>query len=632
MNLFIKTAENDETVLFAKEELARYLKLLNKSIEIDDEAENGFTLGLLEETDDEIDTVSVNVDGLSGEIRGSNYRSILFSVYRYLEAIGVRWIRHGADGEILPENHDFSKDSIHFKSTAKSKYRGMCIEGAVSIENMLDNIDWVTKMGFNTYFIQFDCPHTFFFRWYTRSRNPYAEGARKVPFEEAEKYRVMMAKEFKKRGLTYQSMGHGWTALCIGLPGNGWWEVNGEVDPEIKENLALVNGKREFWKNIPLVTELCYSNPDTRKKFVNFCADYAQKHPEMDVLHIWLSDGRDNHCECEECKKMRPADFYVKLLNEIDAEYTARNIKTKLVYLAYHDLLWAPEVEKEFKNPDRFILMFAPICRKYDTSYADIKELPEKDVFVRNKNKLPSTVEGNVAHILDWVHTLKTNAFSYEYYYWVKQNYVDFGGVNLSRVIYDDILNHDKIGLSGIVSCQSQRSFWPNGLGMYVMAKTLWYGDEIDFDTMLQDHFKNEFGEFDTEFKVFFETLSLKVKNHEGMKTLQEIKAIAEEMKENISKMKKADAPLWQKKSIDYAEYFCKLLPLQMDAEMATEEKGMANAKEDWRTLATFLQKTEDEVQPVFDMQQYFSALEYNFEGFRDLHLVDWQDGVKKFM
>ena len=634
MVLYIKSEETNETALFAKEELARYLKLLDKSIEIDDKAENGIVLGLTEETDEAIDTVSVDMDGLSGEIRGSNYRSILFSVYRYLESVGVRWIRHGADGEILPENHDFSADSIHFKSTAKSKYRGMCIEGAVTIENMQDNIDWVAKMGFNTYFIQLDCPYTFFFRWYTRSRNPYAPG-RKITFEEAEKYRAIMAQEIKKRGLTYQSMGHGWTALCLGLPGNGWWWNDEEVSDEVKENLALVNGKREFWDNIPLVTELCYSNPNTRKKFVDFCADYAQKHPEMDVLHIWLSDGVQNHCECEECRKMRPADFYVKLLNEIDAEFTVRNIKTKLVYLAYNALLWAPEVEKEFKNPDRFILMFAPILRLYDTSYADLKELPEKIPFERNKHVFPEKVEENVAYFMDWVNTMQTDAFSYEYYYWVKRNYSDFGGIDLSRVIYEDILNLDKIGLSGIVSCQSQRSFWPNGLGMYVMAKTLWYGDEIDLETMIEDHFRNEFGAFDNEFKTFFKKLSNMVVNHEGLKTLNEIKATAEEMKKTIEDIKNnlsENTPLWQKKSIDYAEIFCYMLSLQMDAEIATEEKGMANAKEEWRTLTTFVQKKEDDIQPVFDLQQYFSALEFNFEGFSDLHLVDWQDDAKKFL
>lgn len=634
MNIYLKTELSCETALFAKEELTRYFMLLDESIVVSDDAENGITLGLMDETDEEIDTVCVDIEGLSGSLRGSNPRSILFAVYRYLEAVGVRWIRHGDDGEILPENHDFTKDSIHFKSTAKSKYRGMCIEGAVTLENMLDNIDWVTKMGFNTYFIQFDRPHTFFFRRYTHSRNPFARGARPVTFEEAEVYRNIMAREIKKRGLIYQSMGHGWTALCLGLPGDGWWETDKELDEETKECLALVNGKRELWHNVPAETELCYSNPNARKKFVDYCADYAQKHADIDMLHVWLSDGHDNHCECEECQKMRPADYYVKLLNEIDAEFTARNIKTKLVYLAYHDLFWAPEIEKEFANNDRFILMFAPICRLYRTSYADIKELPETKTFQRNKNVPSSLLEENVAHILEWEKTTKTDAFAYEYYYWERYNYKDFGGIDLSRVIYEDIINHDKVGLSGIVSCQSQRSFWPNGLGMYVMANTLWHG-ETSFEEMVDTHFKNEFGKYAPLFKEFFATLSEKVVNHKGLETLQEIKAMAFKMKKKVNKIQKkftSDTPLWLRKSFDYAEYYCKMLSLQMDAEIATEEKGMANAKAEWEKLITFLRKTENQVQSVFDYVQYCSSIEYAFDGFRDLHLVDWQEGMKKYM
>ena len=65
---------------------------------------------------------------------------------------------------------------------------------------------------------------------------------------------------------------------------------------------------------------------------------------------------------------MRPADWYVRMLNEMDAAFTAHDISGKIVFLAYVDLLWAPEQE-QLANPDRFILMFAPITRSYSRSY-----------------------------------------------------------------------------------------------------------------------------------------------------------------------------------------------------------------------------------------------------------------------
>jgi hypothetical protein len=69
-----------------------------------------------------------------------------------------------------------------------------------------------------------------------------------------------------------------------------------------------------------------------------------------------------------------------------------------------------------------------------------------------------------------------------------------------------------------------------------------------------------------------------------------------------------------------------------MDAEIATEEKGMANAKEEWKKVITFLQKAENEIQPVFDYSEYCASLELNFDGFRDLHLVDWREHMNHYL
>jgi hypothetical protein len=61
---------------------------------------------------------------------------------------------------------------------------------------------------------------------------------------------------------------------------------------------------------------------------------------------------------------MRPADYYVILLNELDEALGHVGYPGKVVFLAYADLLWPPEVE-QIHNPERFILMFAPITRSY---------------------------------------------------------------------------------------------------------------------------------------------------------------------------------------------------------------------------------------------------------------------------
>jgi hypothetical protein len=85
-------------------------------------------------------------------------------------------------------------------------------------------------------------------------------------------------------------------------------------------------------------------------------ADYAAEHPEVDLLHVWMADGMNNDCECELCRNTRPSDFYLMMLNAMDRELTRRGIKTRLVFLAYGDLLWPPEKGIE---SGRFVMMFA---------------------------------------------------------------------------------------------------------------------------------------------------------------------------------------------------------------------------------------------------------------------------------
>ena len=52
------------------------------------------------------------------------------------------------------------------------RHRGITIEGAVSVENVLELIDWAPKAGFNSYFTQFTTSFEFFSRWYEHIGNP----------------------------------------------------------------------------------------------------------------------------------------------------------------------------------------------------------------------------------------------------------------------------------------------------------------------------------------------------------------------------------------------------------------------------------------------------------------------------
>ena len=76
----------------------------------DPEANTGFRLGLMSDFGVEADVedlylddmVYIKTDACGGIIAGSNTRSVLQAVYRYLKKQGCIWLYPGPDGEQIP--------------------------------------------------------------------------------------------------------------------------------------------------------------------------------------------------------------------------------------------------------------------------------------------------------------------------------------------------------------------------------------------------------------------------------------------------------------------------------------------------------------------------------------------------
>lgn len=204
---------------------------------------------------------------------------------------------------------------IAFQERPAYRHRGMCIEGAVSLEHMLDSVEWAPKVGLNAYFLEFMVPFTFFNRWYSHLHNPFWQPT-PVSVEKVVEFRLKIEEEITRRGLAYHNPGHGWTCEPLGLQGLGWDPQVDELPETITQYLAEVKGIRGVYESIPLNTQLCYSNPLVRRKMVDYAFQYMRDHPNIDFLHIWLGDAANNICECENCQAALPADQYVLLLSQ----------------------------------------------------------------------------------------------------------------------------------------------------------------------------------------------------------------------------------------------------------------------------------------------------------------------------
>ena len=451
------------------------------------------------------DAISINVKQNAGYITGSNERAVLIAVYRYLRELGCAFLRPGADGEIIPKK-DISNLSVNVFEAASYRHRSVCIEGSVSYNDVHNLIEWLPKVGMNGFYNQFRIPHTFYQRWYSHKNNEENYSVYDLTPDDSEGLMNESVIDIKKRGLLYHAIGHGWTCEPFGINALGWSNVEIEIDDKTKSYFAKVNGKRDLWGGVPMNTNLCYSSNDVQEIMSDAIVNYSLEHPEIDYLHVWLADGTNNHCECENCKKYRPSDLYVRLLNNIDKKLTEKGLDTKIVFLIYVDLLWEP-IEEKLNNSDRFVLMFAPITRTYSSSMADSTEfkgtLPD---YNRNQNKMPASVEENIARLKNWQQGFTGDSFDFDYHY-MWDHHKDIGNYNIAKILFDDMKNLDKIGLNGMVSCQCIRAFFPHGLGMNAMATALW-DKTADFDKTANDYFAGAFGKDGGLVKEYMKELS----------------------------------------------------------------------------------------------------------------------------
>lgn len=494
------------TVDFAAEELKKYLRMMMPEageifIKYAPDATDGFRLGLMadfgidtSEAEDLVldDILHIETEGENGIIAGSNPRSVLLAVYRYLRENGCRWLFPGIDGEYIPMQDVVP---VKYHKMADCRYRGQCNEGAEYQSNMMEVIDFQPKIGMNVFMIEFDNPKVYYDYYYNSNHNTKNRPPEPINETIAKQWKRQCEAELSKRSLQFHDMGHGWTAEPFGInSSNGWLkEFDNPVPENMRKYLAKVNGVRELWGGVALNTQFCMSNPEARSIVAKYITEYAYKHQNVDYLHVWLADGSKNHCECDECRKKIPSDWYVMLLNEIDERLTEMELDTRIVFICYTDTTWAPTVER-INNTKRFSFLLAAITRSYTTPVPQVLPKIELAPFELNKpGSFPKTVEEYILHAREWKKVADVPTMVYEYHFWLHQ-YRDPGSMRFAKLLNDDVKGYYKHGFNGLIEDGSQRSFFPTGYHFFTYAETL-FDTNADLEEIKRDYFTHAFGE-----------------------------------------------------------------------------------------------------------------------------------------
>ena len=249
--LTINKLHTHSAVEHAAQELKKYHRMMMPEageIEIayNPEAKDGFRLGYLEdfgvaftgenpELDDEL---HIETDANGGIIAGSNPRSVLFAVYRYLRENGCRWLYPGIDGDYIPMQ-DIVPVSYH--KLADHRIRGFCDQGYTSQTTMLEAIDYYTKLELNTFNLEFFNPIVYYSRYYSHFYNEANRMPEPVPDEQILQWRRQCEVELINRYTQWldwlaniveqKAVGNDWKARELSLqfaPDFGKYEIEME--------------------------------------------------------------------------------------------------------------------------------------------------------------------------------------------------------------------------------------------------------------------------------------------------------------------------------------------------------------------------------------------------------------------
>ena len=451
------------------------------------------------------DIIDINVKNASGYIAGSNPRSILMGVYKYCASLGVRYIRPGEDGDYIPEADPFNHTFVYRKKADKL-FRGECCEGAISYEHMRDTVYWMPKIGMNMYMIEGLVPYTYMHKWYGHVWNTHLRKPGQITdYAMLEKYVARLEKDIKRTGIQLHTLGHAWMFEKLGIQHNPIFERQvSTLDDDQKSLLAEVNGVRGLYGNSSFYTHFCYSNPKARRLLVDYILEYAKEKPHVDFVHTWLADATNNQCECEKCRQREPSDWYVILLNEIDAALTEAGLDTRIVFAMYLDTV-RPPVTERLNNPRRFVILSA-IGQFYEDGYRNIEATAPIPPYERNKWREFTEAQRLLCH-REWKRISgNVPSMVYEYRYYTDM-YCDISQMQIVRETWRDMRALDDVDFNGCMSDQTHRMYMPTALPLITMGHTL-FDRETDLEELTREYFLGAFGSDGCIVRDYLEELS----------------------------------------------------------------------------------------------------------------------------
>ena len=442
-------------------------------------------------------------------ISGSNPRSVLFGVYEYLKKAGFDFLYPGKEGEIIPENPEFTLDGFDVFEEASRTFRG--IAARPDVNNLQEGYDLISFMAKNKY-------NLFFMEGYDDDRpgdeysvidgvHPLQHVEHALKDKSWEERRDIalkqktMVDEARRHGLLIERAGHGWN---YGVPEH--YGKNHGLSPDEAKAELKAKGKVNKQAEVAVSTwfQICISKEEVREIYADHIISYLKKHKdEIDVAAIWMGDGYDNKCQCEECIKQPFSDMYLDIFRRVASRAKEELPGMMLEVLVYFETL-EPPTHNYLEGLDNVVMNLAvwrhcyfhklddPACRledwEPDYRHNRTHDVPNDKRLINYDQYMPfegwrKVVGNDIPTLLFTYNTLAKGPDRY---------FMTYDLTLLAAHLND----YDRHNFDGMVNCQCHCS-WdkPTGLQLYGAARILWNKFDNDPEKIRRELFEKLFGE-----------------------------------------------------------------------------------------------------------------------------------------
>lgn len=516
MKFKIFTCSDETAVRTAAAELVRYGK---GKMQITEDANQADIVLRSEHTSRFQDTFQLQSKDGKLYITGSNARSVLYGAYKYLKTFGYAFLYPGAEGEIVPDDPQFTIEGFDVQESASRTFRGLAFrprvrnedreEDLAALDEAYDLMSWMAKNQYNLFFMEgydverpgdkysvINGEHPLqHVEWSLKGKS--WEDRKKI----AELQQTVVA-EARKYGFLIERGGHGWN---YGVPEH--YAVNHRISVDDAARILKAKGKINKEAEVAVSTwfQICLGHEEVREIYAEHIISFLVEHRgEMDIAAIWMGDGFDNKCQCPECIKQPFSDLYLDIFRRVALKCKEVLPELTLECLIYFETL-EPPTKNWLEGLDNVILNLAvwnqcyfhklddPACRLEgwipDYRNNGTHDMPNGKRIINYDQCMPYKGWRNV--VGDQARCLVFNYITL----WPNLD-VHYMSYDVRPLLENSLGDFDRLNIDGMVDCQCHCS-WdkPANLQLYAAGRYLWNKDDNEPDVIRKDLFQLLYGD-----------------------------------------------------------------------------------------------------------------------------------------